>query len=251
MENFINNTKQPFTVIMNDVLQEKTIFENANQKLCYLYLYSLKNCSSVFPSHETIAKAVCCSVSTVKRILQGLQELNLLKIKSRPGQTSIYILNDYHEVVQNNLGQNELAQHELGGQLKLNQEVGQNRLLKLKDKNKITKNKISREIIDNELKVLYPNIFNQVREAILNDSTLTINTDKQYRSTLLYRLKNFKQPRKEQLKQMKVIRKEVIPEWFEEHKREQYEAEQKKKHQEAADSTDMEQLRKELKKYTR
>lgn len=248
MENFINNTKQPFTVIMNDVLQEETIFENANQKLCYLYLYSLKNCSSVFPSHETIAKAVCCSVSTVKRILQGLQELNLLKIKSRPGQTSIYILNDYHEVVQNNLGQNELVQHELGGQLKLNQEVGQNRLLKLKNKNKITKNKISsRESIDNELRILYPDTFEQVKEEILNDSTLIINTDKQYRSMLLYRLKSSKEVVKEKPKQRKAVRSEVLPTWFEEYQRGQqkYEIEQK-----SVKPIDIEELRRELSKYS-
>ncbi|MEE6132024.1 helix-turn-helix domain-containing protein [Priestia sp. GS2] len=126
MENFINNTRQPFTVITNELLQEETIFDSATQKLCYLYLYSLKNCSSIFPSHETIAKAVCCSTSTVKRILKELQKLKLLEIKSRPGHTSIYMLNDYTEVVQNELGHNKLAQDELGGQLNLNHEVAQN-----------------------------------------------------------------------------------------------------------------------------
>ncbi|MFF3025227.1 helix-turn-helix domain-containing protein [Gottfriedia sp. NPDC057948] len=215
MGNFINNTKQPFTVITNDLLQEKTIFKNANQKLCYLYLYSLKNCSSIFPSHETISKAVCCSISTVKRTLQDLGQLNLLDIKSRPGFTSIYILNDYHDVAQNNLGQNELAQNESGAQVKLNYEVDQNEPLKLKDKNKIIKNKnSSREEINIKLKELYPTIFEEVIKQVLEDGTLIINTDKQYYSVLLYRLKNYIPQKKSNFFNKKSIRKEIVPEWL-------------------------------------
>ncbi|NEW03273.1 hypothetical protein GYH73_021210 [Bacillus megaterium] len=220
MENFINNTKQPFTVITNELLQEETIFDNANQKLCYFYLYSLKNCSSVFPSHETIAKAVCCSISTVKRILKELQKLKLLEIKSRPGHTSIYILNDYNEIVQNDLGQNKLAQDELGGQPNSNYEVAQNELLKLKDKNKITKNKISssdtQEIIDRELSKKYPNRpFEKIKNEILNDDTLTITTEKQYASIMEYRLKNWKAHNKHwSAKSKLIIRKELVPDWL-------------------------------------
>ncbi|WDM33698.1 helix-turn-helix domain-containing protein [Priestia megaterium] len=220
MENFINKTRQPFTVITNELLQEETIFNNANQKLCYLYLYSLKNCSSIFPSHETIAKAVCCSVSTVKRILKELQLLKLLEIKSRPGHTSIYILNDYNEAVQNDLGQNKLAQDELGGQPNLNYVVAQNELLKLKDKNKITKNKISssdtRKIIDKELSEKYPDRpFEEIKNDILNDDTLIIRTPAQYKSVLKYRLSNWKPSKKNSyIKNKPIIRKEIVPDWL-------------------------------------
>ena len=220
MENFINNTRQPFTVITNELLQEETIFNNANQKLCYLYLYSLKNCSSIFPSHETIAKAVCCSVSTVKRILKELQLLKLLEIKSRPGHTSIYILNDYNEVVQNDLGQNKLAQDELEGQPNLNYVVVQNEPLKLKDKNKITKNKISssdtRKIIDKELSEKYSDRpFEEIKNDILNDDNLIIKTPAQYKAVLKYRLTNWKPSKKNShIKNKTVIRKEMVPDWF-------------------------------------
>jgi len=229
LENFINKTSQPFTVITNDILQSKTIFKTSNQKLCYFYLYSLNNCTTVFPSQEKIAEAICCSVSSVKRTLRELQELGLLEVKSRPGFTSIYILNDYHGVVQNELGlekenqinpvlnevgQNELAQNELGGQVKLNQGLGQNELVKLKDKNKITKNKISSsstyEIIEEELRKKYPNAkIEEIKNQILLDTTLVIKTEKQYRSMLEYRLSNYKPTKK------KYKREEVVPEWFE------------------------------------
>ena len=227
MENFINKTSQPFTVITNDILQSKTIFKNSNQKLCYFYLYSLNNCTAVFPSQEKIAEAICCSVSSVKRTLRELQELGLLEVKSRPGFTSIYILNDYHGVVQNELGlekeeqinpvlnevgQNELAQNELGRQVKVNQGLGQNELVKLKDKNKITKNKISSstyENIEEELRKKYPNAnFEEIKKQILSDETLIIKTEKQYRSILEYRLSNYKPTKK------KYKREEVVPEWF-------------------------------------
>lgn len=213
--NFINNTRQPFTVITNDLLQGETIFKNANQKLCYFYLYSLNNCSSIFPSHETIAKAVCCSISTVKRILQELVHLNLLEIKSRPGHTSIYILNDYNDIAQNNLGQNKLAYSELGAQSNLNQELVQNEPLKLKDKNKIIKNKnSSREEINFKLKKRYPNIFEEVLKLVLEDESLVINTDNQYYSVLLYRLENYKQKKKNNLITKKYVRREIVPDWL-------------------------------------
>ncbi|QJX76982.1 helix-turn-helix domain-containing protein [Priestia megaterium] len=223
MKNFINNTKQPFTVITNELLQEDTIFDNANQKLCYFYLYSLKNCSSIFPSHQTIAKAVCCSVSTVKRVLKELQGLKLLEIKSRPGHTSIYILNDYNQVVQNDLGQSKSAQDELEGQLELIYEVVQNEPLKLKEKTKIIKSKISssdnREIIDRELnKKYYDTPFEKIKNNLLNDETLIIKTSAQYKSLLEYRLMNWKACKKNScVKNKQIIRKEMVPNWL--HKR--------------------------------
>ncbi|MBY0062590.1 helix-turn-helix domain-containing protein [Priestia aryabhattai] len=224
MENFINNTRQPFTVITNELLQGETIFDSASQKLCYLYLYSLKNCSSIFPSHETIAKAACCSTSTVKRILKELQKLKLLEIKNRPGHTSIYILNDYNEVVQNALGHNKLAQDELGSQPNLNYEVAQNELLKLKDKNIITKNKISsdtRAIIDKKLSEKHPDRpFEEIKNEVLNDDRLIITTNKQYESVLKYRLKNWKAHKKRSYAKRKhIIKKEIVPEWL--HKRQE------------------------------
>lgn len=165
MDNFINNTNQPFTVVTNDLLQQKTIFKNATQKLCYLYLYSLKNFKRIFPSHESIADAACCSIATVKRTLSELEKLGLLEVKRRKGYTNIYILKDYSEVAQIELSdveetndaedevvQNELAQNELDSD---QNELGivQNELLKVINKKNINKSNkltvVNKETSDN------------------------------------------------------------------------------------------------------
>lgn len=94
----------------------------------------------------------------------------------------------------------------------MNQGLGQNELVKLKDKNKITKNKISSstyENIEEELRKKYPNAnFEEIKKQILSDETLIIKTEKQYRSILEYRLSNYKPTKK------KYKREEVVPEWF-------------------------------------
>jgi hypothetical protein len=231
--NFQNNTIQPFTVFMNDFIQKETIFKKASTKLTYMYLYSLKNCSSIFPSLKTIAVATCTSISTIQRTLEELEKLGLLEIHPRPGYTSIYILNDYYQVIQNKVGQNEQGpkepdstgqndqgQNEQGTQVKMTTPPGQNDLLKLKDKNKTIKNKISsRESIDNLLKESFPNApFEQVKEQMINDETLTIHTDKQYKSMLEYRLKNWKPVTK---KNKKFVRTESVPEWMDKNDQEE------------------------------
>lgn len=82
----------------------------------------------------------------------------------------------------------------------------------------ISSSSYSKNSIDNELKEKYPNApFEQVKEELTNDETATINTDKQYKSMLEYRLKNWK-PKKpnapKQSKGKKPIRTEVLPDWF-------------------------------------
>ncbi|MFB5198602.1 helix-turn-helix domain-containing protein [Neobacillus sp. KR4-4] len=212
MENFINNTTQPFTTFMNDFLQKRTIFEKSSTKLTYMYLFSLRNCSMIFPSHETIAVATCSSPSTVKRTLKELEKLGLLEVRPRPGFTSVYVLNDYREVVQNELDHIKLVQNEPTAQVKMNCEVVQNEPLKLKNKNKTIKNKnSSRELIENQLKDKYTKApFEEVKEQVLNDDTLIIETDNQYKSILEYRLKNWKRTKVKN----KPVRKELLPSWF-------------------------------------
>jgi len=76
----------------------------------------------------------------------------------------------------------------------------------------------SRDSIDSELKLKYPNApFDEVKESLLNDSTAVINTDKQYKSMLEYRLKNWApKPPKQQTKRKKPIRTEKLPDWYNE-----------------------------------
>lgn len=88
-----------------------------------------------------------------------------------------------------------------------------------KDLNKLV-NKISssRDSINNELKNKYCNVpFEVVKEELLNDPTATINTIKQYKSMLEYRLKNWKhKPTKLTKYYKKPIRSEMLPDWFDE-----------------------------------
>ncbi len=90
----------------------------------------------------------------------------------------------------------------------------QSTLINKKDIKEIFINKkiSSRETIDNELLEKYPNIpFDQIKDQMLNDETLTVDTDKQYKSMLEYRLKNWKPVTK---KRNAIIRKEMVPEWL-------------------------------------
>ena len=78
-------------------------------------------------------------------------------------------------------------------------------------------------LIENELKEKYSNVpFEEVKEELLKDETATINTDKQYKSMLEYRLKNWK-PKKNKGennnrvgKAKKIVKTEMLPEWFDE-----------------------------------
>lgn len=98
MENFINKTKQLFTTFTNDIIQGRTIFKNANQKLTYMYLYSFANCSRIFPSIASISTAVCCTPRTAMKLIQELEEIGLISVQRTQGKSNIYVLHDYHEV---------------------------------------------------------------------------------------------------------------------------------------------------------
>jgi hypothetical protein len=68
----------------------------------------------------------------------------------------------------------------------------------------------SREIIDNQLRNKYPHVpFEEVRQKILNDDSLTIEHVNQYKGMLEYRLKRWKPNTSN-----KVVRKEILPSWW-------------------------------------
>ena len=70
------------------------------------------------------------------------------------------------------------------------------------------------QLIDNELRASFPQApFEVIKQELLADETAIIITLKQYRALLEYRLKNYR-PKK--AKQMKSIRTEMLPDWFEE-----------------------------------
>jgi hypothetical protein len=70
--------------------------------------------------------------------------------------------------------------------------------------------------IDNELKAKYPNApFDFIKDSLLNDDTAVIITPRQYGALLEYRLKNYR-PKMKKTYKPKPIRKEYLPDWFEE-----------------------------------
>jgi hypothetical protein len=72
----------------------------------------------------------------------------------------------------------------------------------------------SRSQIDIELKNSFPNHpFDQIKERLLNDPTAVTRTDNQYKAMLKIRLEDWKP---NQPKNKKVIRTEMVPEWFDE-----------------------------------
>lgn len=78
------------------------------------------------------------------------------------------------------------------------------------------------ELIDKEMKKAYSDVpFDLIREELINDETADIGTAKQYYAMLEYRIKLYikkqkarKQPTRPQSKAKAPIRKELLPDWF-------------------------------------
>jgi hypothetical protein len=98
MENFKSRVKQPWTTYDNQLIQGETIFKSANQKLCYMYLYSYANASKIFPSIDTISKAICCKRRATINVIAELESMGMIEVIRTPGKSNQYILNDYFDV---------------------------------------------------------------------------------------------------------------------------------------------------------
>lgn len=71
-------------------------------------------------------------------------------------------------------------------------------------------------LIDNELRASFPQApFSVIKQELLADETAIIITLKQYRGLLKYRLENYR-PKLKQATKRKIIRTEILPDWFEE-----------------------------------
>jgi hypothetical protein len=224
MNNFTSRVNQPWTTYDNRLIQGETIFKNSSQKLCYLYLVSYSNASKIFPSIDTIADAICCKRRATIMVIQQLEELGLTEVIRTPGKSNQYILNDYFEVEQQTSAKNAPVQ-------KMHQSSAKNaplpvqkmhpitKTIKLKTKNKISSSSDTRNPIDSVLKNKYPNAnFDEVKEQLLQDGqngSITIETDKQYKSSLEYRLKHYKPTTVVKTsRNRRSIRTEVIPAYF-------------------------------------
>lgn len=221
--NFTSKVKQPWTTYDNELIQQKGIFKNPYQKLCYMYLVSFANCSKIFPSMDSIAEAICGSKRTAMRTVQELESMGLIEVERKQGLSNQYTLNDYFEVMVATSDRESLVteSHQTSDRESLppvTESHHKTKRLKIKTKNKTSSSSDSRNSIDSELKQKYPSVpFDEVKEELLNDDTATINTGKQYKSMLEYRLKNWKpkQPNKRKGK-AKVTRTEMLPDWFKE-----------------------------------
>lgn len=88
--------------------------------------------------------------------------------------------------------------------------------LKVSVSKNISSSLVDRTSIDDELKEKYPAApFNEIKQQLLADDTAKIDTDKQYKSLLEYRLKSWQpkqqQPQKKRSTSRKPIRTEFIP----------------------------------------
>ncbi|PFE33655.1 hypothetical protein CN270_12015 [Priestia megaterium] len=219
--NFTSKIKQPWTTYDNLLIQEETTFKNANQKLCYMYLYSYANASKIFPSMDAIAKAICSTRRTAMTIIQQLEEMGFIEVKRTPGKSNHYILNDYFEVIEsrsltevtgekNSPVKNFHHTSEKNSPVPVKNFHPKTKTKKLKTKNKISSSS-NRDLIDNNLREKYTDVpFDDIKNEMLSDA-VTVETDKQYKSLLEYRLKHWKPKHS---KKKRITRKENIPEWL-------------------------------------
>jgi hypothetical protein len=224
--NFTSNVKQPWTTYDNRLIQEKTVFKKATQKLCYMFLCSYANAKSIFPSMDSIADACCISPRNAMRIIEELEQLGFIEVTRKQGLSNKYVLNDYFEVAEKiTRDKMSLVTKCHGGSDKMSPLPVTKCHPKTKTKTKNEKENSSSSAydkIDNDLKEKYPNApFDIVKQNLLNDSTATINTINQYSKLLEYRLKNYKEPKPKKPTTKKSIRKEMIPDFMNEEKKEE------------------------------
>jgi hypothetical protein len=83
----------------------------------------------------------------------------------------------------------------------------------------VSSNLPMQKLIDETLKNQYPNApFEEIKELLLSDENAVVTTIKQYQAMLDYRLKSYKshkQPTRGHFKPKRLVRTEVLPDWFE------------------------------------
>lgn len=237
-------------------MEELDVYEKMTYMV--LRSYANGQDDTAFPSYSTIAKKGSMGRKKAIECVKKLEELGLVVKETRQlykngkveNTSNLYTIHRPAEIKKASkkgqdkteiLGLHHLVHEQFGGSIpqtppsvsetppSISQtppSVPQTPELKnLKELDK-TKNKTSssssasRNSIDNELKEKYPSApFEEVKEQLLNDDTAVITTDKQYKSMLEYRLKNWKPstaatPKPKQPIQKKPIRTEYLPDWF-------------------------------------
>ena len=243
MSNFKVSFQDPWTTYDNRLIQEETIFKNSTQKLCYMYLLSYARAKKIFPSMDSIAKAICCKKRNTMDIISQLERMGFIEIKKQQGKSNEYTIHNYFEVVEamtsaknapvQNLHQSEspinLSDESTGAKNAPVQNLHQTSAkfapvepkpvqnlhpitstIKSKSKisNKLTSSSlVAFEILDVKLKNKYPNHpFEEIKAKMLEEAEngkCTVATAKQYSSLLEYRLKNYIEPKRSESAQIR------------------------------------------------
>ena len=88
----------PFLQLGHDVIDEKELFDNANEKLAYIVIkrHATNGTRNAFPSLTTIAEKVGCSKRTAIRCVQSLVDKGLLlRLKQFDPDSKRYHANQY------------------------------------------------------------------------------------------------------------------------------------------------------------
>ena len=80
-----DNRRRPFAMVTKAVLDDETHIEKGVDKLIYAILCSYADnvTADAYPSIASIARRACCSDRTVRRSLQRLQALGLIRVEPR------------------------------------------------------------------------------------------------------------------------------------------------------------------------
>lgn len=91
--------QRQFVMVYNDFLESKKL--NAKEKLLYIVLKKFSNSSlKSFPSLNTLKELTGISISTIRRLLEHMEELGVLTVEHRyndvkGNQSNLYTLRDY------------------------------------------------------------------------------------------------------------------------------------------------------------
>jgi len=254
MSNFKLNFIEPYTTYKNELIQEETVFENPYQKLCYLYLYSYGKCEKIFPSMEKIAAAIICKKKHATKIIKQLEDLGFIEVERHSGKSNNYALNDYFAVaekiknevvsdkhqykspdrcpVDTSVQQTPVSsEHQTGVQQTpvepkpVSTGHSKTRLEKTINKNSISLARLNLNFETDSTDTLLKGIFtelpyDEIKAQLLEDADkgeVVLKTAKQYKALLQYRLDDYirtKQVYKAKIQTKQPIRKELLPEWF-------------------------------------
>jgi DNA polymerase III delta prime subunit len=232
-KNFFSRVRPTSTSFDNYFLQGKTVFKNASQKLCYMYLYSFATAHETFPSMDTIAEAICGKKRNAIQVIQQLENMQFLKVVRTKGKSNLYYLMDYYEVEAHlTSAKNAPVQKMHQNQCKNDTSAKNAPVQKMhpitstSSFSSFSKLLVSSDkliIIDKKLKEEFPDRpFDRIQKKLIkdaNDGKVDIAHENSYEALLRYRLERSKLRTSAQTGQIRTkapIRTENTPEWYKE-----------------------------------